>query len=421
MSEPELYHWPIDKLIEYARNPRKNDQAVDRIAAAIKEFGFRVPIIAKSDGSVVDGHLRLKAAKKLKLETVPVLLADDMTDIQIKAFRLSVNKMAELAEWDTELLALELQELIDEAYDVAMTGFSQEELDALLNVGVNGLMDEDAVPEVPDDPVTQLGDVWILDSHRVMCGDSTDAGTVALLMDGAKADMVFTDPPYRMDAQGGSNQPIGRAAAKLGESIKHLCDFDPVMFLEVLPTAFSNKKMNSYIFCNKDLVPDYLNWGKEKGYSFNILFWKKPNAIPLGKQHRPDVEYLLVFRKSAIWNDAQNGVNYSKCLEHGRESGLHPTMKPVSMIENQLLISSNKNSPVLDLFGGSGSTLIACEKTGRICYMMELDPIYCDIIVKRWEDFTGKHAKLESKRDTEDDGKNTATGKEERPRKRRSS
>lgn len=180
---------------------------------------------------------------------------------------------------------------------------------------------------------------------------------------------------------------------KLGEAIAHLCEFDPVAFLAALPIAFPKNKMNAYVFCNKDLVPDYLNWGVLNGYSFNILFWKKPNAIPLGGSWRPDVEYLLVFRKSAIWNNAVSGVSYSKLLEHGRENSTpHPTMKPVAMIENQLLIASNAKSLVIDFFGGSGSTLIACEKTGRDCGMIELDPKYCDVIVKRWQEFTGKEA-----------------------------
>jgi hypothetical protein len=186
---------------------------------------------------------------------------------------------------------------------------------------------------------------------------------------------------------------MGRAAAKLGEAIAHLCEFDPVAFLAGLPLVFPKNKMNAYIFCNKDLVPDYLNWGVQNGYAFNILFWKKPNAIPLGGQYRPDMEYLLVFRKSAIWNNAISGVSYSKLLEHGRENSTpHPTMKPVAMIENQLLIASNAKSLVVDFFGGSGSTLIACEKTGRDCAMIELDPKYCDVIVKRWQEFTGKEA-----------------------------
>ena len=218
-------------------------------------------------------------------------------------------------------------------------------------------------------------------------------------MDGQKADMVFTDPPYRMETEGGLNQTVGKAARKLGEAIKHLCDFDPQAFLNTIPTVFDKNIMNAYIFCNKDLVPDYLNFALESGYSFNILFWKKPNAIPLGGSHRPDVEYLLLFRKSAQWNNGIDGVNYSKCLEYGRVSdkektGGHPTPKPVELIDNEILISSKNDSIVVDFFGGSGSTMISCEKNNRKCFMMELDPHYCDVIVARWEKFTGKKAEL---------------------------
>ena len=170
-----------------------------------------------------------------------------------------------------------------------------------------------------------------------------------------------------------------------------------VLFLQTLPGVFCKNKMNAYIFCNKDLVPDYLKWAVDSGYSFNILFWKKPNAIPLGGSHRPDVEYLLLFRKSAIWNNGVDGVNYSKCLEFGRESSTpHPTMKPVGLIENELLISSNKNSFVLDFFLGSGSTLIAAEKNNRRCYGFEIDSYFCDVIINRWQKYTGKEAVLES-------------------------
>jgi DNA modification methylase len=260
---------------------------------------------------------------------------------------------------------------------------------------VEGLTDEDAIPDVPDEPKTKLGDIYILGNHRLMCGDSTSITDVERLMGKDEAELVFTDPPYRMQVEGGINQIVGQAARKLGEMIKHLCEFDPIAFLNTLPTVFKKNTLNAYIFCNKDLVPDYLQWAVESGYSFNILFWKKPNAIPLGGSHRPDVEYLLLFRKSAIWNNGLKDVNYSKCLEHGRDLGKdHPTKKPVELIENQLKISSTPNSVVLDFFGGSGSTMIAAEKIGRYARLMELDPKYCDVIVKRWEDFTGKQAIL---------------------------
>jgi DNA modification methylase len=294
------------------------------------------------------------------------------------------------------MLSLELMDIKDDV-SLAMLGFSVDELDALLNPTqlTDGLTDEDAVPEVPIEPTTKLGDIYQLGNHRLMCGDSTSIDAVEKLMDGDVAELVFTDPPYRMEVEGGSNQFVGKAAAKLGEMIKHLCEFDPVAFLNTLPTVFKKNTLNAYIFCNKDLVPDYLKWAVESGYAFNILFWKKPNAIPLGGQHRPDVEYLLLFRKSAVWNNGLKDVNYSKCLEHGRDIGKdHPTKKPVELIENQIKISSTSNSIVLDFFGGSGSTLIACEKTGRLGRAMELDPKYCDVIIKRWEDFTGQKAVL---------------------------
>lgn len=382
-------------LIPYANNSRTHsDSQIKQICSSIKEFGFTNPIIIDEDNGIIAGHGRVMAAEKLGIDELPCVQVTGWTDAQKKAYVIADNKLALNAGWDESILALEFDALEELGFDLEMTGFTLDEIAEIRPEDLNeGLTDEDAVPEAPDQPVTIEGDIWILGEHRLMCGDSTDAGSVALLMGGQKADMVFTDPPYRMQVEGGSNQPIGRAAAKLGEAIKHLCEFDPIKFLEVLPTVFK-KGHNSYIFCNKDLVPDYLNWANEKGFSFNILFWKKPNAIPLGKQHRPDVEYLLVFRKSAHWNDGIKGVNYSKCLEYGREIGLHPTMKPVSMIENQLLISSPPNGEILDFFLGSGSTLIACEKTGRKCYGMELDPKYCDVIIKRWQDFTGKKATM---------------------------
>ncbi|MGL4333794.1 MAG: DNA-methyltransferase, partial [Lactococcus garvieae] len=207
---------------------------------------------------------------------------------------------------------------------------------------------------------------------------------------------VFTDPPYRMEVEGGSDQWVGKSARKLGENIKDLCDFNPIDFLKVLPSFFKKNYFNAYIFCNKDLVLDYLAFAKESNYSINILFWKKPNALPLGGSHRPDLEYLILIRKGAIWNNSLNGVNYSKCLEYGRESGVHPTIKPIELVANEVKISSKKGSIVSDPFLGSGTTLIACEQLNRICYGMELDPKYVDVIVERWQKLTGKEAIEES-------------------------
>lgn len=221
-----------------------------------------------------------------------------------------------------------------------------------------------------------------------MCGDSTDAGSVAILMDGEKADMVFTDPPYKLETEGGCKGNIGKSLQKQGSNIEFISDFNPKGFLTILPLQFKKNVLNAYIFCNKDLLPEYLDWAVNNKYSYNVLVWKKPNAIPIGDSHRPDIEYLLLFRKNAIWNNGLSGVNYSRCLEFGRELGLHPTMKPIELIATEMRISSNSGSNILDLFGGSGSTLIACEQLGRKCYMMELDPKYCDVIRKRYWKFT---------------------------------
>ena len=199
MSESmTLEYWPLEKFIPYARNPRKNDQAVEQIAAAIKEFGFRVPVVAKSDGTIVDGHLRLKAAQRLKMQIVPVINADDMTEAQIKAFRISVNRMAELAEWDMDLLKLELEELKDMDFDLTLTGLEDDTITGLLNSieGNDGIADPDEVPETPAEPITKPGDLYILGRHRLLCGVSTNITDVERLMDGKRADMVFTDPPY---------------------------------------------------------------------------------------------------------------------------------------------------------------------------------------------------------------------------------
>jgi DNA modification methylase len=395
MTELKIEYKKIEDLIPYVNNTRThNENQVMQIASSIKEFGWTNPILLDGENGIIAGHGRLMAAKKLNETEVPTIQLHGLSESQKKAYIIADNKLALNAGWDDELLKLELAGLKDAGYDLSLIGFNADELKAFEPV-TEGLVDEDQVPEVPEEPKTKLGDIYKLGNHRLMCGDSTDVESLAKLLEDQLVDLVFTDPPYRMEAEGGSNQPIGRAAAKLGEAIKHLCDFDPIAFLNALPTVFKPNYMNSYIFCNKDLVPDYLNWAREAGYSFNILFWKKPNAIPLGGQHRPDVEYLLTFRKSAIWNNGLKNINYSKSLEHKRDIGKdHPTKKPVELIENQVNISSNHNSIVLDLFGGSGSTMIACEKLGRKARLMELDPKYCDVIVKRWEDFTGQKAEI---------------------------
>ena len=410
--------WPIGKLVEYARNPRKNDHAVDKIAGAIKEFGFRVPVVAKSDGLVVDGHLRLKAAKKLGLKDIPVILADDMTDAQIKAFRISVNRMAEFAEWDNDLLALELGELGELGFDLELTGFTDEEIKALMPVEVTeGLTDEDNVPEVPADPVTKPGDVWVLGKHRLMCGDSTSVDAVDALMQGGKADMVFTDPPYNIGFGGtmsdttvnGERVPHKPANTKHDEihnDKKESAEFKDFM-LSVLSVIKTYCIGGYYICFSSSTLDELLNPLAETGIGWkSIIIWNK-NQSPMGGGHfRRKYEpiaygyfennfYGREYAEDDVWD-----------VDRTRKNDLHPTMKPVELVERAIGYSSRKGQTVLDLFGGSGSTMIACEKTNRHARLMELDPKYCDVIVKRWQDFTGQIATLEADGRTFDEVKN---------------
>lgn len=390
----EIIMRDVETLIPYARNARTHSPAqVAQIMGSIKEFGFTAPVLIHGNG-ILAGHGRVQAARGLGMAQVPTIDLSHLTKTQARAYILADNQLALNAGWESEMLSLELAELKDEGFDLDLLGF--DDLDGLMNPeeagGLAPCVDEDAVPEAPKVAITKPGDIITLGRHRLMCGNSTDEASVYTLMDGGNADLVFTDPPYLIQTEGGCKGEMGDSLRKQGKSIEFIADFNPADFLKVLPTVFPKGKMNAYIFCNKELLPDYLNWARDSKVSFNVLIWKKPNAIPIGDSHRPDIEYLLLFRKAAIWNNGLPGVNYSRCIEQGRETGLHPTMKPVSLIENEMVISSNKGSIVLDLFGGSGSTMIAAEKTGRTAYLMELDPIYCDVIVTRWEQTTGKKA-----------------------------
>jgi site-specific DNA-methyltransferase (adenine-specific) len=388
----QVEHWPIERLIEYARNPRKNDHAVDRVAAAIREFGFRVPVIAKSDGTVVDGHLRLKAAKKLGLETVPVMLADDMTDIQIKAFRLSVNKMAEMAEWDNELLVLELADLGEMGFDMDLTGFTLDEISALTPLELEpGLTDEDAVPEPPAVPVTVLGDVWLLGRHRVMCGDSCSITDIEKLVSGRQADMWLTDPPYNVAYEGGTKEKLTIQNDSMADD------------------TFRQFLRDAYVAADVAMKPGavfYIWHADSEGYNFRgaaqdagwkvrqCLIWKKSSLV-MGRQdyHWKHEPCLYGWKEGAghLWAADRKQTTILEFDKPSR-NGEHPTMKPVALFEYQMLNNTKGGDLVLDSFGGSGTTLIAAEKNGRHSCLMELDPKYVDVIIKRWQDFTGKTA-----------------------------
>jgi DNA modification methylase len=398
--QAELLHetWPIERLIEYDRNPRKNEvnDAVNRVASAIREYGFRVPVIAKSDGTVVDGHLRLKAARKLGLMEIPIVLADDMTDAQVKAFRISVNKMAELAEWDEELLALEFKDLEDMDFDLELTGFSLDEIEALDfdDDETEGLTDADEVPELQDEPVSKLGDLWICGRHRVLCGDSTSITDVERLMDGKKADVLLTDPPYGIKRDkgfggfGGFGTPIARR--------QYADDWDNVRpgkecFDLLLALAKKSLIFGGNYFA--DQLPQGKHW----------IVWDKQNTMPTFG----DAEL--------IWTNVERDSVKIKVFQYngllGKESErFHPTQKPVGLLTELIEEYTKQNETILDFFLGSGSTLIAAEKTNQICYGLEISPHYVDVICQRFSNFTGLQPTLESTGQTFNEVKEAMSG-----------
>ncbi len=391
--------WPINRLIHYARNPRKNDDQIDRMVSAIREFGFRIPIVAQSDGTVVDGHLRLKAAQKLGMVEVPVALADELTEAQVKAFRLLANRSTNWASWDNELLALELEELKDMAFDLELTGFDLDEIGDLLATPVlnDGLTDPDDVPEVPLEPVTKPGDLWILGQHRVLCGDAVCTADYRSLLDDELADMAFTDPPYNVnyansakDKLRGTHRPI--LNDNLGEGFEGF-------LTEACRNILAMTKGTVYIaMSSSELDTLQAALRAAGGHWSTFIIWAK-NTFTLGRaDYQRQYEPILYGWRDGVdryWCGArdQGDVWF---VNKPCKNDLHPTMKPVELVERAVRNSTKSLDIVLDPFGGSGTTLIACEMLGRRARMMELDPRYVDVIVNRWEHFTGKTASRET-------------------------
>lgn len=382
----KLEHLQLDALIPFAKNSRTHSaDQVAQIAASIKEFGFTNPVLIDADGGIIAGHGRVMAARKLKLKEVPCIRLGHLTDAQKRAYVIADNKLALNAGWDDEMLKLELGDLKELNFDLSLTGFSTDEINALLTPDVvEGLTDEDAVPEVPEEPVTRLGDVWILGNHRLMCGDSTSIDVVEKLMAGQKADMVFTDPPYGVDYKGINN-----------DSRNGLED--------LLRTAFGNylatSKSGASIYCfHSDRCADVFHKVfREFFYFSSMIIWAK-NSLTLSQtdyqsQHEPCL-YGWMNNGTHSWYSDRKQTSVWR-FDKEKVVG-HTTPKPVGLIERAITNSSKGEDAILDLFGGSGSTLIACEKTNRHARLMELDPKYCDVIVQRWQEFTGKTATLES-------------------------
>ena len=391
-----------DDLIPYINNSRTHDSnQVSQIAASIKEFGFTNPILIDKDNGIIAGHGRLMGAQKLGLKNVPCIRLGDLSEAQKKAYIIADNKLALNADWDLEMLSIEIEELQALDFDIDLLGFTIDELDAMdANPEVEGLTDEDEVPEVPEEPTTKLGDIYQLGNHRLMCGDSTSIDAVELLMGGVKADMVFTDPPYGM-AYGGGRAAGSTTKGALVKAHGMIIgdDLKGDDLLAMVADSISNAIMGA-----KSGVASYICFTWRTYAEFHAaltsiglkpsacIVWDK-KSIGLGRSdYRPQHEFIFYCGGQWHGDKAQSDVWYMS--RGGTGQYVHPTQKPVELIEKGLLNSSKGGDVIHDCFGGSGSTLIACEKSNRNAYLMELDPKYCDVIVKRWEDFTGKKAEL---------------------------
>ena len=408
--------WPADKierrkvdaLIPYARNARTHsDEQVAQLAASIKEWGWTTPVLIDEDGEIIAGHGRVMAARKLDIDEIPTMTASGWTKAQKQAYVLADNQLPQNAGWDMDLLSVEMKDLDSEGFDLSLIGFGDDIMANMLVDPTEGLTDEDAVPDVPENPVTVLGDVWLLGDHRVMCGDSTSIDAVDKLMAGQKADMVFTDPPYGMSYGGGRAAGSTLKGARVKAHGMILGDDktgDDLIGLvrEAMASAVGVCKSESakYVCFPWRTYTEFEAAMLDCGLKPSAcIVWDK-KSIGLGNaNYRPQHEFIFYVKGGAWYGDkAQSDVWYSSRGSTG--DYVHPTQKPVELIERAVTNSSKGGDVILDVFGGSGTTMIAAEKNGRHSRLMELDPKYCDVIVQRWQEFTGQQATLEGNGDT---------------------
>ena len=386
----------ITSIKPYENNPRKlSDTAIEKVAMSLKEYGFRQPIVVDKDRVIVAGHTRFRASKKLGLKNVPISIIDNLTEEQINAYRIADNRTAEESEWDSELLKMEIKELEAKDFKLDLLGFNEDQLNDILFEEKQGLTDEDEVPETPEEPISKLGDIWKLGKHKLICGDSTILNNYEKLFNENKADLLMTDPPYNVDYEGKTKEKL---------TIKNDSKNDDD-FLQFLTDAFNNCAVNLKLGCSFYIF--HSDWfGLEFRQSIKNsdlelkqnLIWAK-NSMVMGRQdyqwqHEPCL-YGWKKGSSHSWYSDRKQTTIIK-YDRPSKSKLHPTMKPVGLVEYLMKNSSKQEDIILDPFLGSGTTLIACEKQSRICYGVELDPKYCDVIIKRWENFTGKKAELEN-------------------------
>ena len=412
LTPSRIEYWEIGRLVEYPRNPRKNDAAIDRMCASIREFGFKIPCLVRSDGEVVDGHLRLKAARKLGLTEIPVILCDEWTPAQVKAFRLMVNRSVTWADWDETLLALELQEIQASDFDLSLTGFDPGEIDGLL------ALDDDekanAAPPLPESPVSQLGDLWLLGPHRVLAGDATSAEVVARLLGERKPRLMVTDPPYGIELDSEWRDKAGlnglgpaepsymkkRTAGHTETSISGDTRADWSEAFELAPSLEVAYVWHASKF-TREVLDGLLRigfvhhqqiiWNKGRTVLTRTLYWfahepcwfvRKKNAAWYGKAGQ----------NSTIWDSPSPKFVMGSSDEEKYD---HPTQKPIELMRKPILNHLRRGELVYDPFLGSGTTLAAAELTNRVCFGLELDPKYVDVVVQRWQQLTGKQATLD--------------------------
>lgn len=419
----------VTDIRPYDQNPRINDEAIDAVAKSLREFGFRQPIVIDADGVIVCGHTRWKAAAKLGLAVVPVHVATDLSPEQLRAYRIADNQTASLSAWDPELLPIELAGLSEAGFDLSLLGFGEEELAALLDPGMaEGLVDEDEVPEPPDEATTKPGDIWVLGRHRLMCGDSASPSDLDRLLDGAAIQLCNTDPPYNVKVEPRSNNAIAAGLSSFAPTHHQKLDVAlhpekskptgkklrakdrPLMNDFVTDEAFEGMLGAWFGNIGRVLEPGrgFYIWGgyanvanyppalKASGLYFSqSIIWDKQHPVLTRKDFMGAHEWCFYGWKEGaahVYLGPNNATDLWQVKKVSPQSMVHLTEKPVELARRAIEYSSKPGECVLDLFGGSGSTLMACEQTGRKAFLMEIDPLYCDVIVQRWEGFTGKKA-----------------------------
>ena len=396
LSHLQVQIWTIDRLLPYIRNARTHtDEQVAQVAASIREFGWTNPILVAGDGVIIAGHARLAAARKLKMTDVPVIVLDHLSEAQRRALVLADNRLALDAGWDEEMLRVELASLQEDGFNLDVIGFTDEEMENLLRDPEDthaGLTDEDAVPDEPERAVTVPGDMWMLGDHRLLCGDATQMADVEKVLGGGLADMVFTDPPYNVAYEGKTAKKLTIGNDALGEKFYAFLRESSANMLAVTKGAI-------YIcMSSSELHTLFRAFTDAGGHWSTFVIWAK-HHFTLGRS-----DYQRMYEP--ILYGWRNGTDHFWCgdrnqgdvwfIKRPMANLEHPTMKPVELVERAVRNSSKSRDTILDVFGGSGTTLIACQKSGRQARLIELEPKYCDVIIRRWQEFTGQEAKLDA-------------------------